>query len=61
MEKTEFQKKSMRAEEGRINVEKEKNKKSKTNVIASAVKGDMFNPQVNQRRAYTHYVCAESL
>ena len=48
MEKTEFRTKAMRAAKGRINVEKEKNKKSKTDVISSAVIGDMFNPQVNK-------------
>ena len=61
MEKTEFRTKSMRAAKGRINVEKEKNKKSKTDVIASAVMGDMFNPHVNQGRAYVRYVCSELL
>ena len=50
-----------RAAKGRINVEKEKSKKSKTNVIASAVMGDMFNPHVNQGRAYIRYVCTELL
>ena len=61
MEKTEFRTKAMRAVKGRINVEKEKSKKSKTDVIASAVMGDMFNPHVNQGRAYVRYVCAELL
>ena len=59
MEKTEFRRKEMRAAKGRINVEKEKNKKSKTDVIASAVMGDMFSLHVNQERAYIRYVCAE--
>ena len=61
MEKTEFRSKAMRAAKGRINVEKEKSKKSKTDVIASAVMGDMFNPHVNQGRAYIRYVCSELL
>ena len=61
MEKTEFRTKAMRAAKGRINVEKEKSKKSKTDVIASAVMGDMFNPHVNQGRAYVRYVCTELL
>ena len=56
MEKTEFRIKAMRAAKGRINVEKEKSKKSKTDVVASAVMGDMFNHHVNQGRAYIHYV-----
>ena len=42
----------MRAAKGRIVVEREKSKESKSDVIASAVMGDMFNPHVNQGRAY---------
>ena len=61
MEKTEFRTKAMRAAKGRINVEKEKSKKSKTDVIAIAVMGDMFNPHVNHGRAYVRYVCTELL
>ena len=61
MEKTEFRTKAMRAAKGRLNVEKEKSKKSKTDVIVSAVMGDMFNPHVNQGRAYVRYVCTELL
>ena len=61
MEKTEFRTQAMRAAKDRINVENEKNKKSKTDVIASAVMGDMFNPHVNQGRAYIRYVCPECL
>ena len=53
--------KAMRAGKGRIKVEKEKIKKSKTDVIASAVMGVMFNPRVKQRRAYFRYVCSELL
>ena len=58
MEKTEFYTKAMRAATGGKNVEE---RKSKTNVIVSAVMGDMFNPHVNQGRAYIRYVCAEFL
>ena len=61
MEKTEFRTKAMRAAKGRINVEKEKSKESETDVIASAVMRDMFNPHVNQGRAYVRYVCTELL
>ena len=61
MEKTEFRTKAMRAAKGRINVEREKNKRSKTDVIAKTVMGDMFNPHVNQGRAYVRYVCTELL
>ena len=61
MEKTEFRSKAMRAAKGLINVEKEKSKKSRTDLIASAAIGDMFNPHVNQGRAYIRYVCSELL
>ena len=54
MEKTEFRTKAMRAAKGRINVEKERSEK--TEVIASAVMGDMFNPHVNQGRVYIRFV-----
>ena len=61
MKKTEFRTKAMRAAKGLINVKKEKSKRSKTDVIASAVMGDMFNPHVNQGRAYIRYICSELL
>ena len=61
MEKTEFRTKAMRAAKGGIIVEKEKIKKPKTDVVASAVIGDMFNSHVNQGRAYVRYVCIENL
>ena len=60
-EKTEFRTKAMRAAKGLNNVEKEKSKQPKTDVIASVVMGDMFNPHVNQGRAYVRYVCSELL
>ena len=59
MERTEFRTKAMRAAKGRINVEREKSKKAKTDVIAGAVMGEMFNPHVDQGRAYVRYVCRE--
>ena len=59
MEKTEFRTKAMRAAKWRINVEKEKNKKVRTDVVAGTVMGEMFNPHVDQGRAYIRYVCKE--
>ena len=59
MEKTEFRTKAMRAAKGGINVEKEKSKKVRTDVVAGAVMGEMFNPYVDQGRAYIRYVCKE--
>ena len=59
MKKTEFRTKARRAAKGRINVEREKIKKSRTNVLTGAVMGEMFNPHVDQGRAYIRYVCKE--
>ena len=59
MEKTEFRTKAMRAAKGRINAEKEKSKKMRTDVVAGAVMGEMFNLHVDQGRAYIRYVCKE--
>ena len=61
MEETEFRTKATRDAKGCINVEKEKSRKSKTGVIASAVMGDMINPHVNQGEAYIRHLCAELL
>ena len=57
MEKTEFRTKAMRAAKGRINVEREKNTKMRTDVVIGTVLGEMFNPHVDQGRAYIRYVC----
>ena len=59
MEKTEFRTKAMRAAKGRINVEREKNKKVRTDVVASTVMGEMFNPFIDQGRQYIKYVAKE--
>ena len=52
MKKTEFRTKAMRAAKGEINVEREKNKKVRTDVFAGSVTGEIFNPHVDQGRAY---------
>ena len=59
MEKTELRTKAMRAAKGRINEETEKNEKVRTDVVAGNVMGEMFNPHVDQGRAYIQYVCKE--
>ena len=59
MEKTEFRTKAMRAAKGRIKVEREKNKKARTDVLAGAVIGEKFNPHVHQGRAYIRNVSKE--
>ena len=50
MEKTEFRTEAMRAAKGRINVEREKNEKVRTDVVAGTVMGEMFNPHIDQGR-----------
>ena len=59
MENIEFRTKAMRAAKGRINVEREKNKKVRTDIVAGTAMGEMFNPHVDQGRAYTGYVSKE--
>ena len=61
MEKTEICTKTMRAQKGQINVEREIHKKTKPDTIASAVMGDMFYPQVNQGKAHIRYVSTDLL
>ena len=40
-------------------MEREKNKKVRIDVVACTVMGEMFNPHVDQGRAYIRYVCKE--
>ena len=55
VEKTELRTNAMRA----ANVKREKNMKVRTDVVASTVMGEIFNPHVDQGRAYIRYVCKE--
>ena len=59
VEKTEFRTKAMRAATGQINVEREKNKKARTDVLAGAVMGEIFNLHFDQGRACFWYVFKE--
>ena len=59
IEKTEFRTKAKRAAKGPINVEREEHEKAKTDAIASAVMGEMFNPHVSQERVHFRHVCCE--
>ena len=58
-EKTEFRTRAKRAAKGRISVEREKNKKMRTDVVAGVVMAVMFNPHVDQARAYIRYKCKD--
>ena len=59
MEKTEFRTKALRAARWRINEEREENRNVRTDVVAGTVMGELFNPHVDQGRAYIRYVCKE--
>ena len=59
MAKTEIRTKTMRAAKGRINVERGKNKKVRTDIVASAVMGDMFN-RIFIRGGPTFGMCAKN-
>ena len=59
MEKTEFRTKALREAKGRINVEREKNQKVRTDVVAGAVMGEMFNPHVD-KGGLTFGLCARN-
>ena len=56
MEKTEFRTKAVRAAKERLNVEREKNRMVRTDEVAGTVMGEIFNPHVDQGRAYIRYV-----
>ena len=53
--------KVMRIAKGLYNVEREENKKAKSDVIASCVMGNVFNPHVDHGRMYIRYECKEQL
>ena len=59
MEKTEFRTKAMRAAKARINVEKQKNKEVRNDVVAGTVIAEMINQHFDQGRAYIRYKCME--
>ena len=59
METNETRTNAMRAAKGRTKVEREKNKKGRTDVVAGTAMGEMFIPHVDQGRAYIRYVCKE--
>ena len=61
MEKSEFRTKALRAAKGRINVERQKNKKTRTDVMAGTVMDEIFYPHVNRGRAYNRYMCKEHI
>ena len=59
MQKTEFRAKVLRVARSKIDVERERGKKGKSDAIAKAVMGESFNPFIDQGRQYIKYVAKE--
>ena len=61
MQKTEFRAKVLKIARSKIDVERERGKKSKPETIAKSVMGESFNPFIDQGRQYIKYVAKELL
>ena len=61
MQKTEFRAKVLKVARSKIDVERERGKKSKPEAIAKPVMGESFNPFIDQGRQYIKYVAKELL
>ena len=59
MQKTEFRSKVLKVAGSKIDVERERGKKVKSNAVAKTVMGESFNPFVDQGRQYIKYVAKE--
>ena len=59
MQKTEFRAKELKVERSKIDVEHERGKKGKSDVVAKTVMGESFNPFIDQGRKYIKYVAKE--
>ena len=59
MQKTEFRAKVLKVARSKIDVERERGKKGKSNVVAKTVMGESFNPFIDQGRQYIKYVAKE--
>ena len=59
IQKTEFRAKLLNVARSKINVERERGKKGKTDAVAKTVMGESFNPFVDQGRQYIKYVAKE--
>ena len=61
MQKTEFRAKVLKVARSKIDVERERGQKSKTDAVAKTVMGESFNPFSDQGRQYIKYVAKELL
>ena len=59
MQKTEFRAKVLKVARSKIDVERERGKKGKSDVVAKTVMGESFNPFIDQGRQYIKYVAKE--
>ena len=59
MQKTEFRAKVLEVSRSKIDVERERGKKGKSDVVAKTVIGESFNPFIDQGRQYIKYVAKE--
>ena len=59
MQKTEFRAKVLKVARSKIDVERERGKKGKSNAVAKIVMGESFNPFIDQGRQYIKYVAKE--
>ena len=61
MQKTEFRAKALKVARSKIDVERERGKMSKSDVVAKRVTGESFNPFIDQGKHYIRYVAKELL
>ena len=61
MQKTEFRAKALKVARSKIDVERERGKMSKSDVVAKMVPGESFNPFFDQGRHYIRYVAKQLL
>ena len=59
MRKTEFRSKVLKVAKSKIDVERERGKKARSDSVAKTVMGEAFNPFIDQGRQYVKYVAKE--
>ena len=59
MQKTDFRSKVLKVAKSKIDVERERGKKARSDSVAKTVMGESFNPYIEQGRQYVKYVAKE--
>ena len=59
MQNTEFRSKVLKAAKSKIDVERERGKKARSDAVAKTVMDESFNPSIDQGRQYIKYVAKE--